>query len=566
MENKEKIISDQNTLSGVVSKFIQFGNADVFAFGPWGSIVRLGEIAGYALMLRTSDGKPLASIVTIILPPMGGRTSESMISEIKEGVRLSWQHIDGGDEPTAEFKAYFNKRVRIKRMEDFSAEDLLASINKAGNREFVIVGEASLYRHPSVQSTAHGPFKTEDIWCAHLHHLMCNAEKAAKTNGSYIVLDIAAHLPSRQENIDLLMSVGDVGIANGEFAKKMSSDEILSHVEKIYSLADRGDVGAALDAIDKESRMSESSRWLLRLEVFCRGGLRDQVSDMLDEFSNLAVNFDVRSLVKMASIAAETDRNDMAQSLLEQALPDLRSETDLEYALKAAHEIGRRPLIEAVSDKLRGLHRNSEQLLLDKATAAACDGDYATAATVLAAVSDATDRKRAKMFALLAEGVISPDFETPTMLSRILCGKLPEFTANIQYELIRSLERCGRRSSAIEFLLSDDIVWTGNWFSVAAGLFERTLVADTQIVTEKMMSALLQVCIEHLSKHPGDALARISIANLLDATKSGTVGMALLAATADGSHPPAFSLMFDRQMFQRVAAKSPPCQTAVWAG
>ncbi|KPF50530.1 hypothetical protein IP65_19675 [Novosphingobium sp. AAP1] len=531
-EGNATIAPERDTLADLVARCLQFGNADVFALGAQLSIKRLGEIAGYAFMMGDADGKPAASAVTLILPPAGGRTSEDMVAEVEDGLSRAWRQFDEDDERTAPFVANARKNLRIEQMENFEAVVLVARLARAEDREFLVVGEASLYRHPDAKLPTIEPCSVEDVWCAHLHRLMLGAEATAQKTGSYVALDIAEYFPSRATNMDLLQSAGDVGLVSSDFTPRMSHDEVLGHVGALYDAAARGDVGAALAAIGKEDRMSELQNWMLRLVVHDRAGLRDQVHAMLDGFREVAADFDVRTLVSVARIAAENDRDDMAQALLEQALPDLRSETDLEQAAHAAHKTGRQPLVEAVREKLRRLHRGSELLRLDDASAAARDGDYATAAALLAGATDEANRERAKMFYILAEGVASHDFETPTALARALCQQLPERASSIQYELIRSLERCGRRSDALELLLSGDIVWTENWFSIAAGLVGRALVADPQIVTEDVMRMLLGICIEHLSQHPDDALARMSIADLLDSTRVGSVGIALLAFTA----------------------------------
>lgn len=530
-DGRTMVTLKQDELLTLVRRCIEYRNADVFAFGCRDSISRLGEIAGYIFMLHDAEGKPRADAISIVLPPQGDREPGVMREEVRAGVHRAYRRMEDDDRtiPFAE-KAYAS--VRIGQMQDFTGDALVAQLAKAQDREAMIVGEASLYRFQDVTRSREEPALAEDVWCAHLHKLMLAAEGAARATGSYVILDIGEYLPASEANVEFLKTTGDVGLSGHSIETKMTSEEILEQVDVLYNVSAQGDIGKALATIDAETRMSDRQKWMLRLVMLGRAGMRDQVSAMLDASADVIAALDADMAVGVARIAAEEDRDDMAQILLGRALPTLMSERDLENTLRVAQETRRLPLVEKVRNKLRRLHPGSDVLRVEDAQTAGRDGNYARAAALLAYDPDAVLKEQGKMFAMLAEAVDGKGFADSVALSRDLCRRMPARTASIQNELIRSLERAGRRDEAIGFLLSGDIAWNERWLVIARELIERAVASGSKAVPEEVLAQLLEIAIKHLASHPADGLARTSIADLFDPTRIGARGLALLALAA----------------------------------
>ena len=532
MSEKTIVKLDEQELLTFVRHCFEWRNADVFAFGRRDSISRLGEIAAYISMMSDKNGNPRADSVRIVLPPPGARDRQAMVEEVKEGMRRAYRRFELDDAKTAPFVEEVFAKVEVERAEDFAAVSLDALLATAKDRQAVIVGEASHYRFDTVVASNDGPRLPEDDWCRHLHAVMLAAEQRARASGSYIILDIGQALPSREANLELLKSAGDVGLCGGSDADELTPEEVIAKVDAAYEAAAAGEVGRAILLIEKDDRLSELRKWILRLVVFERAGMRDEVSRILDDSVGTIASLKGENLLGVARIAAGVDRDDYAQDLVERALPTLVAANDLENALKISLDTRRRPLIERVRERLRGLHPRSHLLASVDARAAARAGDYAKAADLLGNSPDAKERTVGDVFRLLADAVAGPGFAEPAKLARDLADRMPDWTADMQREIMLSLERASRRDEAVELLFSGDVAWDEQWFVFAHGLLGRSLASGSDVVGPETMSRLIAAAAAHIAKYPAAGYVRTSVTDLLDAEHVGIGGTVVIVMNA----------------------------------
>lgn len=528
MTERTLVKLDEHELLSFVRNCFEWQNADVFAFGRRDSISRLGEIAGYISMMRDADDVSHANSVKIILPPRGGRDYKWMLEEVRTGMLRAYRRFEKNDEKTAPFVEEALGKLEVVAATDFTSASLVEHLSQARSRQAVIVGEAAYYRLPKTVITTSEPHLAEDVWSAHLHGVMLEAEEWALTTNSYVILDIGEYLPSRASNQELLKSAGDVGLCGGAPGDDVAYEDVIARANAVFDLAAAGEVGKALALIEADKQLSDSRKWIMRLFVLDHTGLHDQLAAILDASTEAIAKLTSENFLGVARVAANADREQLAQDLISRALPNLATEHDLECALQITLDIRRQTLIENVRERLVSLHPGSHLLRSVDGRQAAREGNYAKAAALLGGSTDADERIIGSVFALLANAVSGPGFADPVALSRELGAKAPDWNADIQREIMRSLERAGRRSDAVAMLFSVEVKWDTEWFIFSSGLLGRSLASGSGAVGLKQMSSLIDVAAVYLAEHPADDGARTSVVGLFDAELVGISGIAVM--------------------------------------
>lgn len=519
----------EHELAAMVGHCFELGNADVFALGSRGSILRLGEIAGYVSMLADKEGNARADHIRIVLPPTGARRLEGVMADALEGVRRAYRRFEPDETKTASFVDAAIAKMKFDQAADFLSDSLDALLAAAVGREALIVGEASHYRSPDIAVPADGPRLSEDEWSVHLHAVMMMAEARARASNSYVILDIGRYFPARAANLELLKTAGDVGLCGESRPDDLAPEDIIAKVETAYKAAAAGDIGKAVLLIEEDKELSELRKWFLRLVVLDRAGIAPEISRILDESGQIIAALSRDELVGVARIAAGAGRDDLAQNLIEQALPNLLASNELENALEIALGTHRQPFVQLVRERLRALHPGSGLLRSVDGRAAALDGDYAEAAALLKGATDAATRELGAVFGVLAEGIASPAFAEPARLSRSLVETIPTRKADLQQEIMLSLERAGRRDDAVDMMFAGDVDWDEAWFVFARELLGRSLGSGSRAIGLDRMSKLIDLAADFLSEHPASGYARTSISDLFDADKVGIRGIVIMA-------------------------------------
>ncbi|WP_160012558.1 hypothetical protein [Rhizobium sp. 18055] len=263
----------RNELLHYVLASLDWGNADVFACGSRESILRLGEIAAYVLMLVDGKGESRASSVRVVLPPSGSRLRSDMIESVREGAHRAFRRFDADDAKIEPFVAEAMSNILIEQAANFTAKTLGELLASSDVRQSVIVGEAAHYRCDASFDGDPAVRIAEDIWCRHLRFIMLIAEESAQKTGSHIILDIGEYLPASNVNIDLLKSAGDVGLCGVSQSQSLTPEEVIAKVTAIHEHVDAGNLGKALATIDQDDTLSEERKWLMRLVAFEKGAL-----------------------------------------------------------------------------------------------------------------------------------------------------------------------------------------------------------------------------------------------------------------------------------------------------
>ena len=512
---------EANELLGGVYRSLQWQNADLFALGRRDHIIRLGEIAGYLDMARQQRE---IHAIHVALPPAGERSRQAMHDEVREGIRRAHRRFAGDDIRSEIVDAAFDRLILVDST-SFDAEGLLGVLATASAHDIVIVGEASEYRFAALQGPP-PPALAEDIWSAHLYRLMLEAEASARVRNSYVLLEAGQSLPLRQTNRDLLQSAGDVGVAGTTDMAKSGADDVIAKVEDLFLLVDNGEIGKALAALDKDGRLSELQKWALRIELQHQAGLTESVRKLLDEGIAYTESLPHEGFLSLARIATEVDRDDFAYWLVELALPRLRSQVNVEDALRVAVRIRRRPLIDRVMNALATLHPRSRLLPRQRARQMAEDGAYAEAAVLFAEAGGDEDLKRAEMFQLLSASLSDAALAEPSRLVMQLEQAQPEHAASLRYEVIRSLERHGKRDKAVALFMERDFPWSAHWIAIACQALQRAISAGDE--HPEAVARLVDVALVHLASAPEDGQVRTALADLLDPVLLGSHGLAIL--------------------------------------
>jgi hypothetical protein len=455
-----------------------------------------------------------------------------MLDDLCEGLRRAYRRFEEDDAKTAPFVEKTFKSLAVGHAADFRSASLASLLDKATSRQVVIVGEVAHYRSPELAAVNDEARLPEDVWCAHLHGVMLMAEEKARAADCYIILDIGEFLPSRASNLELLRSAGEVGLCGAPYVDDLTPEDVIAKVNAAYDHAAAGDVGKAISPIENDDSLSDRRKWFMRLVVLERAGLRDEVSRILETSAETIAKLKSEDLLGVARIVAGVDRDDFAQDLLERALPDLLAAHYLEQALHVALDTRRQALVKKVRERLRELHPDSLLLRSVDGRSAAREGYYAKAADLLGGSPDAREQTVGNMFRLLADAVGGGGFADPVSIGRELAGKMPDWTADMQREIMLSLERADRRDEAVAMLLSGDVVWNDEWFVFSRGLLGRSLASGSGVVGPEVMSRLIEVAAAHVAQRPADGYARTSVADLLDAEHVGVRGVTIIVKIA----------------------------------
>lgn len=521
----------ENELASILRRCLEWNNADVLALGDQRSISRLGEIAGFIGMMD-HEGAPRASAIRVILPPVGGRSAPAMRDELRTGILAAYRRFEDDEQRLLPFVDRALAALRIEQPRNFTWAELLPTLDGLQAREVLVLGEAASYRAPDIDPAGPPPHLPEDTWSAHLHALMLEAERRARDSGSYIILDSGERLPARESNLELLKSAGDVGLCGGAVPDELTPEEVFDKIDTLFAHVDRREVGKAVALINADTTLSERRKWILRITVLNRAGMKDEVSRLLDASADTIDSLDDNATVGVAEIAANIDRDDLAQTMVERVLPSLTTAEALEYALRVARHTRRQRLIDQVHTRLRTLHPGSKVLRSFDARAAARRGDYAEGAHLLADASDDHERAVGTVYGLLADGIASDGFSDPIALAASLAEKAPEWAEEIRREIMLSLERASRRDEAVGMILQPDIVWTEERFVFARRLIERSLASGSPAFGDAQISALAAEAARYIGAQPERGYARTSVADLLDADRAGLSGVAVLIRDA----------------------------------
>jgi hypothetical protein len=455
-----------------------------------------------------------------------------MMNSVQEGVRRAFRRFDADDKRVEPFVAEAMSKILIEQGANFAAETLRELLVSSGARQSVIVGEAAHYRAEATTDTDPAVRIAEDIWCRHLRSVMLIAEETARKTGSHIILDIGEYLPASEANIELLKSAGDVGLCGVSQSQSLTPEEVVAKVTAIYEHVEAGHLGKAIAAIDQDDTLSEDRKWLMRLVAFEKGGAHVEAGKILDGASDILGRLGASELVGIAGIAVCLEREALAQALVERAMPELLSERDLENALQVAIDSRRSSFVLRVIAALRSLHPNSQLLRTVDGREAGRSGDYERAAKLLGGSASPEQREVGRVFKLLHDVMSSGGLNEAMATAHDLVAGEPRWGPAILKEVLKALERQGRRDEGIEMLFAGLVPVTEDWFAFARGIVERSLASGSAAMTEQKFELLLDTATTFLSEHPDSSSVRVDVSAILDVERLGVGGVGLLAVSA----------------------------------
>ncbi|MDF8359005.1 hypothetical protein [Ensifer adhaerens] len=408
---------------------------------------------------------------------------------------------------------------------NFDGNSLVELVRQAPAKTGVIIADAKEFRLAGVQRVDDVQID-EDVWTAHVHQLLVEIDVLCRERDLYVLLDLGWYYPSRRRNVDLLCSVGDVGLA-GSPPPGPGADEVVDRVSRLYELSKTGDVGRAVRELEEDEGLSEKQRFFLRLEVFSAGGLHDQVRDLLRGNAEMLAGLPAEQALHVARIAEVADDDDRVEFLINRAIPSIRREGDFQNAFTTAVKTTRRSLIAAVETSFRRFFPNSPMLRSYAIGCAARSGEYGRAAAMLASSSEPEDALNARYYSLLAEGTDKNGW-APTDVSSAVSSAIPDRADEVVAEISIALEREGRRPDAFRFLLDLGTRITGRQVLSLIKLAGNAMQAGEMSPSDPLIIDLLALAVAYLGQHPADGAVRTRLAALMAPTMTADAGLKIL--------------------------------------
>ena len=507
---------------------LSWGNADLLALGPQDTLERLGEFAAYfAFASDREEGGPATRGVRVILPPLRSESADDSLAALKSGFEAGVAKAFAGKAPPGTAETAY-PWVNLVSMLTFDGASLLDLIGRPGARTAMIVGEACHYQLPQVTPGQFaGPALDEDGWSVQVHALLVRAEEIVRLRESYVLFDLGACLPARASNIELLCSVGDVGV-NGVTAPGKTAEEVVAQVERLRELAARGELGRAVAEIDADPGLTEKMRLFLRLEALLVAGARPQVREMLRGMGDMIPGMAPDQALGVARVAEEVDDDDLAETILNANVGLLRSRRDLERAFSIAASTGRRSLVVSCREALRALHPGSALLRTHDANEAARRGEYAAAARRLATGDGRIDEARRVLFDILDRHVAASVGWQPATLLAEIGARVPDLRGEAMAHVRRALERVGRREEALSLALAGGPPASEGEVLAALALGERSLRAGDAFFDEGRLVEVIGFALDLMGRMPTSGSVRLGLARMSSPTTSARGTAALI--------------------------------------
>jgi hypothetical protein len=506
---------------------MQWGHSDLLAVGSDKELARLGELASYFSIRGDDSGGRLADQIWIVFPPMTAKEQANALRQLRAGVDTTLAKISKGA-ATAEQRDDAFSFLSPHFMESYDGDALVRALSAAPAKTAIIVGEAGRYRMVTTHMP-NGSRLEETVRAAHLHQLLTEIDTLCRANTIYVTLDSGILPPQRQEALDLLMSVGDAGFVSGAMvgAEPLDADEVTAKVSRWSDAVDEGSIGGVIQDIEGDDRLSDRQRFYLKLEFLSQAGLSDPFRDLLKSNPDMLVELSVQQALAIARLSETADIDDFVEALVTQALPDIRDREDFAQALDTALRLRGQRLRSAVLEAFRSLHPNAPMLQRHDVIAAAHEGDFDRAATILALISDGDHDEETRFYRLLADGT-RVDGWNPYTVHAAIAGELPDFVSDAGVKIALQLERAGRVDDSFRFLFGRSANISSQELLLLIRLASTALQAETLSSTDPIIEQIMDRSIAFLAASPSNGRVRTQLAKLLGPTETGTRGTAML--------------------------------------
>lgn len=508
---------------------MQWGHSDLLAVGPDADLSRIGGLATYFSIRGNRDGGRMAADVWIILPPTAKGTEVANLERLRASVDATLIELSKGAATKEQHEDAFGF-LSPRFMPSYDGDALVHALSSAPAKTAIIVAEAGRYRLLATKPPE-GAQLEETLRAAHLHQLLVEIDALCRTNGCYVALDSGFYAPLRQEDLDLLQSVGDAGFVSGvpTSARPLDLDQIVSKVSRWTDAAKTGGIGGVVNEIEADESLSDRERFFLKLEFLSIAGLSDPVRSLLRTESKMLVDMPVQQALAIARLSERADDDDFAEALVAQALPNIRNEEDFSNALAIALQLRGQALRTAVVEAYRQYHPHAPALKRLDVVEAARQGNYEEAVAILSSMPDRDRQEDARFYGLLADGTRNKGWD-PRAVQASIAQELEHLAGDACVEIALQLERHGREADGFTFLLGRRAEITSQELLVLIRLAGTALQAANMSASDSRLEQIMDRSIAFLAAHPDDGRVRTRLANLLGPTLTATSGTAMLVA------------------------------------
>ncbi|MGO8371123.1 hypothetical protein ACC808_22105 [Rhizobium ruizarguesonis] len=506
---------------------LQWGHSDLLAVGHDAQFARIAEMSAYFSIRGDKQGGRMAAAVWLILPPWVSENEENAFEQLRLGVHATLTKISNGtasEKIREEAFSFLSPQI----MPSYDGDALVRLLSSAPAKTGVIVAEAGRYRLSRTKIPA-GSQLEETLRTAHLHQLLVEVDALCQANNCYVALDSGFLAPLRQDDLDLLQSVGDAGFVSGvpTDEKLPDPENIIEDVSRWTDAVKAGQIGSVIAEINADTSLSDRQRFFLKLEFFSTAGIHDQTRGLLRDSPHMLVEPPVQQALAIARISEEADDDDFAESLIFQCLPRIRNEEDFRSALTTSLQLRSQALRSAVVQAYRRFHPNALALKRLGVLEAARAGRYDEAAAGLASIPDAHATEEARLYGLLADGTRNRNWD-PHAAHAMVVREMPHLAGDAGVEIALQLDRHGRRSESCNFLFKRGENLTSRELLVLIRLAGTAIQAATMPSSDPLVEKIMDRAIAYLASHPDDGSVRTRLAHLLGPTMTATHGVAML--------------------------------------
>jgi hypothetical protein len=523
-----------------------FGAADIFCCGRFNTTARAGDLVFLLSMVCDEHEKRVIKGFMVVIPPSDAGASSITEEGVRSGFADSVARVRGRSLDEKE-QAVVAKMLKVVQAPNLQIGSAIQIVERARKHSAVIICEAARYRDQSVALPPVGEAARldEDIWAVYLQHFAERTVAAAKKVECYVALDAGEPRPGRQENIDTLTSVSDCGVLCTEIDAD-PAELIAKHGDEWLANARGGRIGAAIASIDGLPASMNPHKGAIKAQMFHRAGLPAHAIEIIREELVAHPNMEGELRVKFAIIAEEAGEFDLAITLLEGAIPILRTQEWLELALEIGRKLEDAALQQACATHLESFFPGSHDLHRYRLRALLHDRDYTAIQSMLAnppaGIAPDSVAFYKKLTAALSVAA-QPDYQA--FLADIAANH-PDFLDRAKLACVGDARARGLLKEALQLALP--VKKTGPAAKPSAWALLRTV---EQLLLSRNESGGLGIdpvglqipvleLIHYLAANPVDGETRLALAKLLSFQVTGTYGVPViaLATIALAEHEP----------------------------
>jgi hypothetical protein len=432
--------------------------------------------------------------------------------------------------------------VKWTVLPDMQAESFTSSVMQLADGAILVVGHAGRLRFSDVApyspSSSEGDYTIalpEDDWVPHLLKLITEISLIAEERNFLVLLDVGYYKPHREA----LLTKLEEAPANIVFGFPVDGHRAAfqESIQKWPQWIAHGELKPVFDSIEKMSGMNESSRILLRTQVFLRVGLLGHAIEELQKVDGRdGVSSEV--LAQLARMAIDCRAPLLARDFLARSLSGLETKEALEAALDVAWRANDAAQETLIAERLEAYFPASAHLARRRIRAACLVQDFAGAAAAAQLLPDGQVEKEGYTFIaqhLSAENI--PDYSEINRQIGI-CGA--GWAMQARDAIVRDALRRGLIIHALSVLeqFPNKARATRKGVILSLDTLGQVLMArapgvDTWVVDPVRLQTILATVIAYLAENPSDAHVHGRLVHLLSVEGSGRFGTpAMLALLA----------------------------------